>query len=135
MSTTRPRSRRELGGELDGLVAAAAGGQVDLVHAVAAGQLARRRSPRAAEPGSLQASRAQPLGELAARRVGVDADDPDPGGGQQLHHQLPDQAEADDQRQPRRAADSPWRTPCIAIDADGAERGVPRRDAVAAPAA
>ena len=41
---------------------------------------------------------AQALGERAAHRVGVDADHADPGGGQQLHHQLPDQPEPDDQR-------------------------------------
>ncbi len=41
---------------------------------------------------------AQALGQLAAHRVGVGADDADSRGGQELHHELPDQAEADDQR-------------------------------------
>ncbi len=87
----------EPGGQLDGLVVGAAGGQIHLVHAVTAGEfgdggLHGRGRGIAAGRG------AQPLGEFAAHRIGVDADDAHPGGGQQLHHQLSDQPEADDQR-------------------------------------
>lgn len=39
----------------------------------------------------------QTLGQLAAHRVGVGADDADSRGGEELHHQLSDQPEADDQ--------------------------------------
>ena len=49
------------------------------------------------EPGSLQTS--APRLSASAQRVGVevDADHPHPGCHQELHHQLADEAEADDQ--------------------------------------
>lgn len=118
----------EPGGQLDGLVAAAAGGQVHLVHAVAAGEFGDGCLDGSGR--GIPAGRgAQALGELAAHRVGVGPDDTDPRGGEELHHELPDQAEADDKghlAELRLAlADALHRD-----RPDGAEGRVPRREAV-----
>lgn len=128
MSTTRPRSRQSRAASSTGWLLPPCGRQVHLIHAVPAGEFGDgglhgrgRGIPAGRGP--------QALGELAAHRVGVDPDDADSRGGQQLHHQLPDQPEADDQchlAELRLAApdtlhrDRP----------DGAEGRVPRREAV-----
>ncbi len=97
MSTTRPRSRQSRAASSTGSLLPPPAAQVHLVHAVAVGQLGDGRFH--GRRGGVAAGRgAEALRQFAAVRGGVDADDVDAGGGQELHHELPDQPEADDQR-------------------------------------
>lgn len=128
MSTTRPRSRQSLAASSTGWLLPPCGGQVHLVHAVTAGEFGDGGFH--GRGGGIAAGRgAQSLGECAARRVGVGPDDADPRGDEELHHELPDQPEADDQchlAELRLAlADALHRD-----RPDGAEGRVPRRETV-----
>ena len=88
----------QLGGELDRLVGVAAGGEEDVVGPGAVGEGGERLQHRAAAGpvGWAAGGRPAPLGQPAPLGRRVEADHVDPGGPQELHEQLPDQAEADD---------------------------------------
>ena len=98
MSTTLARSRASSAASSTGCVGVAAGGQEDVVGPGAVGEGGERLQHRAAagRVGRAAGGRADLLGQPAPLGRRVEADHVDAGRPQDLHQQLPDQAEPDD---------------------------------------
>jgi hypothetical protein len=117
---------RQPGGDLDGSARRPAGRHEDVVRPEAAAQVGERVL-HAGQPlgiGCPAYTRAGLLGELAAPGDDVDADGVHPGGDEELHDELTDQAETDDAR----GVPELRRSPPHPVQRDRAHRGE-RREA------